>query len=268
MSKIDTPSKTMTQEYTPSAFILQSQQVKQHSLVRSLVLHLLPGALVTVAYVGTAPLALQAGLPAVVALLLCVAVLLFPFALGHLFYEGRQRNGWMSLKGIVLLQQRTPLRQMLLLVPLVTVWSFAVYILMTPLETLQVKTVFAWLPLWYTQQNLVQYSQTALLLTFGLNFALNGLLAPIVEEMYFRGYLLPRLSRFGKLSPFLSLALFSLYHFWQPQQNLTNLVALMPFVYIVWKKQDVRLSMILHCTLNLVGFLLSFALVVGHHSPR
>jgi hypothetical protein len=39
-----------------------------------------------------------------------------------------------------------------------------------------------------------------------------------VEEYYFRGYLLPRLSRFGSLAPVINVALFSLYHFFTPWQ--------------------------------------------------
>jgi membrane protease YdiL (CAAX protease family) len=239
-------------------------QVRQDSIMRSIVLHLLPGAILTTAYIATAPLALGAGFPAMVALLLCFAGLLIPFALGHLFYKGRQRNGHFSLQGIVLLQKRTSLRQALIIVPLVTVWSFVIYILMTPVESILIKTVFAWLPAWYTQPDLAHYPKSVLLITFALNFAINGLAGPVVEELYFRGYLLPRLARFGRWSPVISLCLFSLYHFWQPQQNITNLIALLPFICIVWKKQDVRLSILLHCTLNIVGILLTAALYLGH----
>ncbi|MEO6890183.1 MAG: CPBP family intramembrane glutamic endopeptidase [Ktedonobacteraceae bacterium] len=262
--QLSNSSSSQDSSTASTAIIQDNQQVKQDSIARSVFLHLFPGAMLTAAFVVTAPLALTSGFPAIAALLICVAVLLIPFALGHLFYEGKRRNGYYSLKGIVLLQQRTPLRRVLLIVPLVTLWSFAVYILMTPLEGILVKTIFAWLPVWYIQPDLAHYPKTVLLITFGLDFVINGVAAPVVEELYFRGYLLPRLSRFGRWAPIINLALFSLYHFWQPQQNITNLIALLPFVYIVWKRQDVRLSMLLHCTLNIIGIALTCALYLGH----
>jgi membrane protease YdiL (CAAX protease family) len=38
----------------------------------------------------------------------------------------------------------------------------------------------------------------ALLVRFGAYLILDGFAGPIVEELYFRGYLLPRLSRCGR----------------------------------------------------------------------
>jgi membrane protease YdiL (CAAX protease family) len=45
-----------------------------------------------------------------------------------------------------------------------------------------------------------------------LGLVLSGVVAPVVEEMYFRGYLLPRLSRLGRWAPVLNVTLFALYH--------------------------------------------------------
>jgi membrane protease YdiL (CAAX protease family) len=77
----------------------------------------------------------------------------------------------------------------------------------------------SWLPQWFEMRDvalLAQYSRPSLVLTFWLSLALNGIAAPIVEEMYFRGYLMPRLSRFGRWTPVLAVGLFTLYHLWQP----------------------------------------------------
>ena len=38
---------------------------------------------------------------------------------------------------------------------------------------------------------------------------------PWVEELYFRGYLLPRISRYGAWAPLLGGLFFALYHGWQ-----------------------------------------------------
>jgi len=51
---------------------------------------------------------------------------------------------------------------------------------------------------------------------------------PRVEELYFRGYLLPRLGRCGRWAPLVNTALFSVYHVWQPWEFFSRLAALLP----------------------------------------
>jgi uncharacterized protein len=48
------------------------------------------------------------------------------------------------------------------------------------------------------------------------------------EELYFRGYLLPRLYRFGIWAPLINISLFSLYHYWTPWGVLSRIVMLLP----------------------------------------
>ena len=42
----------------------------------------------------------------------------------------------------------------------------------------------------------------------------------MVEEMFFRGYLLPRISRLGAWAPLVNTVLFSLYHLFTPWLNV------------------------------------------------
>ena len=70
---------------------------------------------------------------------------------------------------------------------------------------------------------------------FGL--LVNGLAAPVVEELYFRGYLLPRIPLSRGWAPLLNAALFSLYHLFSPWQNLARTAAVVPIAYAVsWKR--------------------------------
>lgn len=86
-----------------------------------------------------------------------------------------------------------------------------------------------------------------------------------MEELYFRGYLLPRLARFGKAAPWLNLVLFTLYHLWQPWLYPTILVALTSLVFPVWWLRNIRPGIIIHCSLNLMGGLATAALLLGQH---
>jgi membrane protease YdiL (CAAX protease family) len=81
----------------------------------------------------------------------------------------------------------------------------------------------------------------------------NGFLGPIVEEIYFRGYLLPRTSVFGKLAPLVNGIIFSVYHFFTPWQNITRIIGLTPMVYSVWINKDIRIGIIVHCLGNTIS---------------
>lgn len=76
--------------------------VQQHSVVRSTVLHLLPGVFILVVFTIAAPLAQGMGAPSLPAFLLAVTFVQIPFQLGYLLYQGRKRNGKLSLKAVVL----------------------------------------------------------------------------------------------------------------------------------------------------------------------
>lgn len=95
-----------------------------------------------------------------------------------------------------------------------------------------------------------------LVILFAAALALNGVIGPVAEELYFRGHLLPRIDRFGRAAPVLNTVLFSIYHFWSPWQNLARIVGLLPWVYVVWRKRSVQLSIAVHVTANTLFLLL------------
>jgi uncharacterized protein len=237
----------------------------QHSLIRSALLHLLPGVAILAAYVGVQPLAARLGLPALFALLAAVLLVGMPIQVGHLLILGRRRNGRWSLDGVVSMRAALRARQYAVLVPVLLVWSFLCYGLLSPVSDILSRTVFGWLPQWFFRDDLSHVSRPVLLATVTLLLVLNGVAAPVVEELYFRGYLLPRLGRLGAWAPVVNLVLFTLYHLWQPWLYPTLLVALGPLIFAVWRTRSVRLGMITHCALNLIGGLASVGLLLGAH---
>jgi uncharacterized protein len=109
-------------------------------------------------------------------------------------------------------------------------------------------------------QDFAGYSKEAVQLTLICNLLLNGVLAPVVEELYFRGYLLPRMKQWGAFAFVANAFLFSLYHFWQLYVYVTLIISLLPMTYLVWRTKDLRLSILTHFVLNMVGAVLSFGL--------
>ena len=93
----------------------------QHSLAQSLLLHLLPGVLIAVVFFSTVPLARQWQLPPFMAQWFADLIVLVPSVLGYLYYQGYQRNGRLSLEGVVLYRDRLPWWQFAGLVPVILV---------------------------------------------------------------------------------------------------------------------------------------------------
>jgi membrane protease YdiL (CAAX protease family) len=240
----------------------------QMGLARAALLHLLPGALITLFYFLIGPPIIMAGYTALMALLLGILLVLIPVELGYLIYLGRKRNGRTSLEGVVLYREPLPWWNYVLLILGLLLWSGQCFILLSPVEGMLASSFFSWMPSWsLPAAGAFQFEglpQSALMINFVAGFALNGVAGPLVEELYFRGYLLPRISRFGDLgAAALNVVLFSIYHFFSPWGNITRIVALLPLVYVVARKRNIYLSIWVHCALNTIGMLLSLALVAG-----
>jgi membrane protease YdiL (CAAX protease family) len=57
--------------------------------------------------------------------------------------------------------------------------------------------------------------------------------------------------------------LFTLYHFWQPYYWITQFLFMLPIVFAVSWKRNIKIGIIIHVALNLLGGLLTAALVLG-----
>ena len=112
-------------------------------------------------------------------------------------------------------------------------------------------------------KNLANYSKTIIYITLILGLIMNGFLGPIVEELYFRGYLLPRISRFKGWAPLINTVLFSLYHFFTPWQNPTRILGVLPMVYAVMWKKNIYLGIFTHCLMNTVATISMIAYTMG-----
>jgi membrane protease YdiL (CAAX protease family) len=234
-------------------------ETQTHTIGQMLVLHLLPGALLTAIYFIIAPWVMQAGYPALMALLICILVVLIPFELGVLFYQGRKLTGHATLDDVVLNRERIPIWQYFVIVLALLIWGGLAFILLTPVDNFLIRSLFAWMPTWNfpaaMMPQVLQASKPALITTVIFAFALNGILGPVTEELYFRGFLLPRIPAGRAWAPLINVVLFSLYHLFSPWANVTRIVALIPLVYAVAWKRNIYLSMITHCLLNTLGML-------------
>ena len=92
-----------------------------------------------------------------------------------------------------------------------------------------------------------QYGDGALLVTAALLLLGTVIVAPVVEELYFRGYLLPRMPhRLGRWRVPTHMVLFAAYHLWSPWLFPTRVLAILPLAYIAVRTCDVRIGVVTH----------------------
>ena len=240
--------------------------VRQHSLSQIIAFHLIPGLLITFAFTLIATVTSRFDLPAPLALLTTWLVIGIPIELGILLYQGWRENGRFSLQGVVLYREPLPFRQYIWLVPVLLVWTAIASTIFLPLSESLRQVLFWWWPDWLLLsnfvQNMSQYPDSVLWAIVILSFVLN-IAIPIMEELYFRGFLLPRLMHWKNWAPLISVLLFSLYHFWLPWENPARIITLLPLVYAVQWKRNIYLSIMVHCLLNTIGSIGLLVLVLN-----
>ena len=76
------------------------ENIKKHSLTKSITLHLLPGLLIGACYFLLVPIVRENGFPSIMALLLAGIIALIPFQLGFLLYQ-KHKTGENFFNGII-----------------------------------------------------------------------------------------------------------------------------------------------------------------------
>ncbi len=249
--------------------IAKDVDVQQHTIAQSIVLHLLPGLLFLPIFVIAAEFISGLDLPEHLApSLIAFLLVIVPFELGYLLYQGNKLNGRPSLRGVVLYRESIPWWQYIALgLPMLLWATFIFTVVAPPIDSFFIARFFSWMPDSFFQntlfENLSRYSQATLSVTGILTVILIGFIVPVVEELYFRGYLLPRIALQGSWAPLVHILLFSLYHFWSPWQNVVRILAMSPLYFGVWRKRNIYLGMIWHVVANVLSALGLMAAILG-----
>ena len=228
------------------------REVKQFNIIQIVLYHLLPGVPILLIAIVCANPVWGLGLPIFLSLMLAILFGLIPVQLGILVFTAKREGK--KVKEIFAFTEKAPILKTILWALPCFLFSFVVFALLAQVEH-PFWTIFNWVPEWFRidRFDVGSMKAPALWLTIALNFILNGFLGPLTEELYFRGFLLPRMSRLGKLAPLINAVLFSLYHFFTPWENITRIIALIPYIYAVWYHRNVRIGILVHCSLNTLG---------------
>ena len=227
-----------------------NDDVRPTPLGRTVLLHLGPGVLAVAFFVVAAPLLARAGWPPVWGVLLSALLVVVPVELALLRHLGGA--GW-AFRGY---RRSLPWPRLAGVASLTFLAAALLPGLALPLEPVVRNVLFGWLPHWFAADpgDLASYSPGVRRATAALWIAGAVIVGPVVEEAYFRGYLLPRLAHFGWAAPVLNAALFALYHLWQPHAILTVFLTALPLAFAARWTQSWVPGAVAHVLVNAVAF--------------
>lgn len=203
-------------------------------------------------------------------LLFCIlgTVTLVPMELGIILSASKKENGVYSLKSAFVGQEKLPPWKILIIafVFFGVAGLFSAFI--APLENqifAQMRIVLLnRLPIgfdWTNYEYMKAFSKPILILTCIYYGIFNVLVGPIIEELFFRGYLTSHYKKQSMFLPILIAVLFSLYHFWLPFNNVFRILVFAPVAYVAYKKKNLYISICFHCLCNLFS-VVSFAVAI------
>jgi membrane protease YdiL (CAAX protease family) len=252
------------------------ENTRQLTLPGLLAAVFIPSAIAFAGFHGVAPALVRSGVPSVYAWAIVAAVALAGFdifALALLSREARSLGIGLSKR---LCLERIPARMWLISIGVLIAGialSFGAKFLVPPFMRVFGLTVPSYTP-FFLDPNAVVSPATAATLAPGVilkgNFGILGLQAGVLilnisaEELYFRAWMLPKLSRFGRASWIVNGVLFALYHTFQFWLFPQLLVASLGIAFVVWKTRSIWPAIAGHLVGNfLLGVLGMLALVLG-----
>lgn len=243
----------------------KDMDLPQIPLSKSILLHIFPGILITICYIILIPIVTLLKVPNRFALLISIACVLIPFELGYIIYQCIKKNKTLSFEGVIYFRESLSLWKYVVYVLILLIYALLITILLAPLiDNIILNSLFFWVPEWFILTNsFIGYAKNALIIMAIMGLILNGFIGPIVEELYFRGYLLPRISRLNVAAIILNVFLHSAYHFWMPWRIPSLVLALFPAGFIVWKTKNIKLGILIHVIGNSFGSILTLIYVLS-----
>jgi len=234
--------------------------LKKHTKIQTILLHLIPGLFNLLAIILLMQFTTRLGNTDSSRLLageLMILISIVPIQIGILLRVTKKTTKTYNILKLIPFQEKAKL----LFVVIMIVWVLGVSTILTTIEHGFRDSLFSFVPDSFSMRtvNYIATPKDLLIFTASLAIFTNGIVAPVTEELYFRGYLLPRIN----LSPFksviISAVLFSIYHFFSPWYFFSRVLMMIPLYYWVMRRKNIIFSIIAHTIANVftsVSFLL------------
>jgi membrane protease YdiL (CAAX protease family) len=227
-------------------------KTKAMPLWKNLILHIVPGMIISAVYILLSSVIVSSAIPR--ALLFYISgLVLIPVAYAIL------KVGSPTGKAVDAIgnREKPAFWKTLLLGVLAFLWAGLMMTAFKQMNNYIESHFFSWMSDRFAIADYVinpeRYSQNIRIITWIVGILTTSTIAPMVEEVYFRGYLLKELDQYKMGAVFMSALFFSFYHVFSPWMLFSRFIALLPMTYFVWKWKDIRIGMVAHILLNLVG---------------
>jgi membrane protease YdiL (CAAX protease family) len=222
-----------------------------------IVLHLVPGIIFAVFFFVLSWMLIRRGLTAYLALLITIPACLVPMEIGVMLLWSVRFTGTRSLSEAIRYRRKGTVVEYVVLPLLLFLCWGVLSIAVSPITQYLETHLPAWLPVWATQEALINGVTSCppiqRNITLLLAVLLSGFVAPVVEELYFRGFLLPRMEHWGWAAPVVNSLLFAVYHFYFPENMAIIFVGFLPIAYVVRIKKNWGIGAVVHSMFNLWG---------------
>ncbi|MEW9094646.1 MAG: CPBP family intramembrane glutamic endopeptidase [Clostridiaceae bacterium] len=221
------------------------------SIGKLIALHLFPGIVLSIIYICMLKGGVLYGYPRVVILGSAGVFAMVIIELGYLFYVAKKEEGSFNIFKVLGLKSNMKIKEYIFYTLLLLMIAGTLTMALRPLSNHILNTVFSWIPSWYNYvQDMSLFSRNFIAITILVSFFFFTLIGPIIEELYFRGYLLARMKWMGNYSVLINVVLFAVYHFWSPWLIISRILAFFPLYYYVYKKDSLKLAIAVHCLAN------------------
>ena len=89
-------------------------------------------------------------------------------------------------------------------------------------------------------------SRELVFILWGLMLLGMVLLGGFTQELYSRGFLLPRMAHMGKIAPAYNALLFAVFHLIAPWNWLGFFLMTLPWAYMVWWRRSSKIGLFIH----------------------
>jgi len=229
----------------------------QHSISKSVFLHLFPGIVFTAILFFTCTIITDLTIPRALIFYSLALLILVPMFIIIIKMNEREKGTGKHFYDSIRYLEKIPVGKVVGMVFLASVWAVLIFVLGKPFNSFFQTHLFSWMGNQFNISDYLispqNYSKNILIITWVVGLFSTSLIVPIFEEIYFRGYLLPRIDRYKIFAPIIGTILFCLYHFFSPWMFLVRVIAILPMIVLVWKYKNIQIGIVCHVLLNLLG---------------
>lgn len=236
-------------DLTPNEHALS--QPKSLGAIEAALLQIVPGLASLPVFAALAWVLAGSGIPAIFALVLTILLIEVPVSWAIMIRHVRKESGRFSLAEAFPWRASVPWWTYLLIGAPLVVFSMIMVVGIGPrVESLLLHSVFAWVPEWFVvRPDPVMFTRLprGLVLTmWALMFVGMVIAGGVTQEVYSRGFLLPRTPQLGWLAPAFNALYFAMLHTIAPWAWPVFFLMTLPWAYLVWWRRSIKIGLFIH----------------------